>query len=497
MNTERYVRQHIYGAAHRATVGAAGGLIPLVEAELRELAAELLTPGRPGFEITERDGRIELGGVDYRTLVELTLRLTTAHDLRLEISRGKAGGRRELEGLLRAVPWEVYLPRGARIEVRADSRGSRLYHEGLIEECTTVALTEAGLVAANLLPTEEGGAAEAGPAPRAGGDSSRASGRPRLSRPAGADADFRLTVRLESNRVRIELSLVGAPLWRRGYRASFDARAPLREDLAQGAVRSALSFAAGVEEAASPPSFDTLLIPFAGSGTLLFESLIARFGIAPCLFGRSYAFERFAFGAPPSAAWLKERLAKAIAERFASTGRLQAVLIDSHAGAIRAARENLASFERLLRAAGPLPLHCAFRESDVFAAPWSAQLPPAAASLFVPLNPPYGHRLAVGSVDHLYQRIGESLERLAGDLAVTAALRAGDAGGVGRGRGARLERGEGTPRRISGFVLCPTEGAWRRFQNATPAFRKRTLHLGQGGLDIRLCLFAVDPASRK
>jgi len=458
MNTERYVRQHVYGAPHRATVAVAGGLLPVVEEELRELAAGMVTPGRPGFEIAQREGRVELTGVDYRVLVELTLRLKTAHDLLVEIARGKASGRLELEALLRGVPWEAYLPQGGRVEVRADSTGSRLYHEGLIEECAAAALADAGMVAANRSDVE---------------------------------SDFLLTVRLESNRARVELSVAGAPLWRRGYRASFDATAPLREDLAQAAIRSALAFAAGGEEAGSRIVFDALLIPFSGSGTLLFESLMALFEIAPCLFGRAYAFERYAFGAPPSAVWLKERLAKALGERLASTERLRAVLIDSHAGAIKAARANLACFERLLRPAGALPLHCVFRESDVFAAPWATHLPSASASLFVPLNPPYGRRLAVGSVDRLYQRIGESLERLAADLAVTAAPREGDGGEVGRGRGVAFEQAHGSPRRISGFVLCPTEGAWRRFQNATPAFRKRTVHFGQGGLDIRLCLFAA------
>ncbi len=458
MNAERYVRRHIYGAPHRATVAVAGGLLPVVEAELRELAAGIITPGRPGFEIAGREGRVELKGVDYRALVELALRLTTAHDLFLEIARGKASGRLELEAFLREVPWEVYLPPGASVEVRADSKGSKLYHEGLIEECAASALAEAGLQAA---------------------------------KPAGGGKGFPLTVRLESNRVRVELSLAGPPLWRRGYRASFDATAPLREDLAQGAIRSALAFAAGGAAEGSPHVFDTLLIPFSGSGTLLFESLIALFGIAPCLFGRPYAFERFAFGAPPSVPWLKERLAKTVGERFASTDKLHAVLVDSHSGAIRAARENLASFERLLRPAGMLPLRCDVRESDAFAGPWASRLPPAAVSLFVPLNPPYGRRLAVRSVERLYQRIGESLERLALDLGVSAAPRTGDAEEGGKGESVRSERARRSPRRVSGFALCPTEGSWRRFQNATPAFRKRTLHFGQGGLDIRLCLFAA------
>ena len=426
------MRQHIYGAPHLAFVDTAGGLLDVAESELRAIAGEIASrqksPEEP-LRPARRDGGLIVREAEYRALLEVVMRATTLHDIRLEIVKGEAHNPRELDALLAAIPWAAYFPPGSAVEVRADSAASTLYHEGLIEERATVSLVEAGC---SVVPR---GADEG----------------------ASADSAQRLRLTMERNRISVTLSLAGAPLWRRGYRASFSAVAPLREDLAQAAIRSALSQAEGAP--------DALLLPFAGSGTLLFESLIRLFEIPPFLFGRTYAFESFAFGAPPSVDWLRRALREALSarllDRSASAPPFKAVLIDSHSEAVEAAAANWRRFGQV----GNLPVEAAFRDMDAFSAPWGSYLPPEARRLFLPLNPPYGRRLPVSASTGLYRRIGRECEGLARSL--------GAAGGG-----------------LSGFILCPNEASWRSFLESTPSLRKTTSHFGQGGLDIRVCAFA-------
>lgn len=486
MNEERRVRRHVYGALHRAIVTSASGLVEALAEELRELEGALLAPGDRGFALARSEGHIELSQVGYRTLLELTLRLTLAHDLRLQIASGRVASRTELDALLRRTPWALYLPGGARVAVKADSRGSRLYHEGLIEEHAAAALAAAGFAVER---PRVAGAPVPGPAAGPPPSATR-----RDTEPGGAGPQARagvpdrgepqhVLIRVEANRASVELSLAGRPLWQRGYRASFETSAPLREDLAQAAVRAALAFA-GPQDG---PAVEGLLLPFAGSGTLLFESLIALFRIPPALFRRSYSFEQLAFGAPPSIAWLKRRLSEATARRFAASARLQAVLIDSHPPALDSARANLRSFAEQLSGLGAPPFEVTLLDGDVFAKPWATYLPSGVSSLLLPLNPPYGRRMPVASLSRSFRRIGESVERLATDLRAAAFPRAA-------ARSAppvsRTVRPSGSGGRLVGFILCPTEAAWKEFLAATPSLHKSTAHFGQGGLDIRLCAFS-------
>jgi 23S rRNA G2445 N2-methylase RlmL len=320
------------------------------------------------------------------------------------------------------------------------------------------------------------------------------------------------------------LSVAGAPLWRRGYRARLHARAPLREDLAQAAIRAVyIAFppdlpATGTH--AIDPRPQTLFVPFSGTGTFLFEWLLCHFAIAPALFERAYDFQSFAAGVPPSVSWLTRRLAAMTAERLAASGPVRARLVDLSREAMEGARE---SFGRFGDAAGRvLPVSVDWIVGDAFEAPWERFLADAEGDLFIALNPPYGRRLAArasapgGAAEstgdaetpgaaaqgrehrgtaELYRKIGESCEalarawadRAAGTNTARAALPA--ANGV-----SLLATGRGAAR-IRGCILCPSETSWSAFVKATPAFQNRTSHFSQGGIDVRLCVFAA-PAQR-
>ena len=452
MNLERYVRHHILAGRNTVAVDSAAGLVDQVEQELLGLGRKLVTPRSRAevetpvqlplpFRVKSSAGELMLLDVDYRSLLEVVMRATTPSELWLAIAKRRVYNRDELDELLQAVPWRAYFNEGADLLVRADSRSSSLYHEGLIEERVEACLAKEGIAA---------------------------------HRSSGTDETLlRLRLRVIREQLTAEIAFGGLPLWRRGYRASMTATAPLREDLAQGAVRAALG------EAALPVDF--LLIPFAGSGTLLFESLIALLDIPPALLGRPYAFERFAFGAPPSTGWARRKLraefAKRCADSFERGAVLPALLIDRNEKAVAGARRNWERFSSLLeREIGEpegeaaahllkLPVKTEISIGDAFAHPWERFVPRKCRSLFLPLNPPYGLRLKTNPT--FYQQIGRWCEELA-----------------------RSCRTPPVQRKMRGFVLCPDEVTWRSFLRETPGLQKRTTHFGQGGVDVRLCVFS-------
>ncbi len=315
---ERTVKRHIYAPAHRAVAGSGPGFTQETETELRILLDGRITPSRLNPTIAASHGRISIRSVDYRSLIELVLRSTCATDIGMVVGNGTAQSEKELRAVISAVEWRLFFEQGlgARVKVRAEAKASRLYHTGILKDTMSEILVGIGSVES---PDDE-------------------------------NADQEVTLRLTNNRLQIVLSLSGGRLWRRGYRSSLSAVAPLREDLAQAAIRRSLRFADMLPtfSETSSTGFDTILVPFAGSGTLAFESIIALCGVPPFVFRNNshsaassgYAFERFAFGVPPSVAWLKRRLRSRVRDRFSKMETIRVHLIDSYAPACEASTAN-------------------------------------------------------------------------------------------------------------------------------------------------------------
>lgn len=434
MNLERQIKRHLLSRPQEGWIYPAPGCIQALEGELDELLGRLYTPTARMPAAKSLREAIVVRGADYRTLLELASRLVTAQDIGIILARGSVHNREDLTELLDTVRWELFLAAGSETTLRVESHASSLYHEGLMRECVTEQLEKLGA---------------------------------RVVRRAPNGGGLRLRLRIVRNLASVELSLAGEPLWRRGYRGALSAAAPLREDLAQAAIRLALADALPSADPRAAPS--TLLVPFAGSGTLLFEYLIIRYAIPPFVFRSTYAFEHFACGVPPSLGWVKRRLLEDLAEGLARGGRLTARLIDRSGSAAETTEASRREFAGHIAAAGAcgglsagFPLDLEYRTEDVFARPWRAHLPDGVSTVFLPLNPPYGRRLAIRSTDDLYRKIGQACCGLARLL----------------------------PRRgLVGFVLCPGESSWRRFRETATGLATRTSHFSHGGLDIRLCRF--------
>lgn len=484
---ERKIKRFVYGTPHRARVIPAPGFLNETESELVGLLSTRLSP-ESGQPTVRREGStLAVEGAGYRTLTELTMRLLTAQDLRLELYRGEAFGRGGLKKALAGVPFELYIPRGAVCRLKVESTRSLLYHEGLVAELADGFLTGAGY-------TVE----------RRGTEESSVSGGERGSGPAV----FFLHLMLENNVLSVELSLAGEPLYRRGYRVSLSAAAPLREDLAQAAIRSATAFVSG--ESGGRP-FDTLLVPFAGTGTFLFESLMDLWELPPHIFGREFAFTRLVCRREEGYRWLERKLVERVVSRMAGPagaagtdlqldaagtsaqpgaadldGQSEppgtdarpgsfgsdarhlpaAVLTDISESALESARANAGRFFGSIRQAIPDSRFGAddvrFLKSDAAALPWTGLVPERPGTVFVPLNPPFGKRLRESA--GIYAALGRRLSELS----------------------EHLSRLGGS---LYGCILSPDEARWKAFLRAAGRFETRTVHFSHGGLDIRLTLF--------
>lgn len=320
------------------------GLEPLLARELAALGAE---------------PRALAGGVAFAGDVRLAMRsclwLGTASHVLLRLAEFRCRAPSELERKAAKLPWRDWLRANVPMEIRATSRGSRVYHTGLVAERLRSAIAEA-----------------LGATPR---------------EPIAEDeAVARIQARFTRDVCTISLDAASTPLHRRGYRLD-GARAPLREDLAH-----ALVLASGWTPELA------LLDPFCGSGTIAIEAAALARGLAP---GRLR---------PPALRHLALFDERAWGEEVAAAPRPSASAppisgSDRDAGAIAAARDNAAR----AGVADAIELtHAAVTKH-----PWfqTAGTRPERGVLVT--NPPFGRRVSEASkLQTLYQALGHRAARL-------------------------------------------------------------------------------------
>lgn len=342
----------------------APGLEEITAAELRDLRMK-----RP---------RTESGGVSFRgELVDglrANLWLRTATRVLLRVGSFRARTLQDLERLAGQVAWRTILPGGAVVQVRASCARSRIYHSGAAAERIArgiarsmhLSLVEAG---SDWVTLGEPGT----PSPGGGAQSGR-------GKEGAVDAWQRVQVRIHREEVTLSLDASGERLHRRGYRRE-TGKAPLRETLAAALLR-----------AAGWRGRESLVDPFAGSGTLVIEAALLAARIPPGR-RRHFAMEQW----PRLAAGAREALD---AEADARRRPVSLVLAgaDRDAGAVRAARANA-------RRAG-VAEHVSFEQRSL--SEWRLGSPPG----LLVCNPPYGRRLGkAGDLRDLYAALGGLLDR--------------------------------------------------------------------------------------
>jgi 23S rRNA G2445 N2-methylase RlmL len=440
-------------------VKAPPGADELVRAEVARVIADPWLP-RPKesprlVDDAKSGGRIPVDGLTFAGVHELLCRLRTAEDVELVLVRGRATDFGAFEALLAKAGFSKSLPARARVRVTADARGGRLWHEGALRERLAARLCTEGFVA--------GPEAEAGEAPRVEAPMQEKT-QDRIQEPA---RPLIVGARVEGPHVVVTVSLSGRTLGARGYKAVLAANAPLREEQAA----CALGFLGEVvgELAGAPWA---VWVPFAGTGTFGFEAALTRADANVLQATRTLPSAEFAWWSESTWKFLGRRQSAALAhlppvaflERDEETcAHLQA---------------NLAAFEALVaRTAG------ASQDAARAVATWRVEkgdyfdsLPPdeilgiagahPPAWLVLPLNPPYGVRLARGA--RRYERIAARAREIRSLL------------------GARVSG-------VAGVLLCASEEDWSDALRALgPKAHAGTRHFTQGGLDVRCLAFRLD-----
>jgi len=176
------------------------------------------------------------------------LNLRTANRVLLRIRSFYAADFRQLEKSLRDVPWELYLPAGAKTRIHATSRQSRLYHKDAVAERIRKSISSR--FAQNRFP--------------------------QAPDPAPADT-LQIFVRMSQNDVILSVDSSGELLHKRGTKPH-SAKAPLRETIAAAALM--LAGYTGAEP---------LIDPMCGSGSFSLEAALMAQQIPPG-WNRKFAF---------------------------------------------------------------------------------------------------------------------------------------------------------------------------------------------------------------
>lgn len=371
MTTEadaRRIKRQLHAQPQTLKIHCGRGLRGIAKAELQRLldnaAQSHKFPPCIDPEGVDQGGAIVVANIGFRNALELALRCSTAKEILLDVGSGRADTAKNAQKVLKNVPWSFLLKDGECIALRVSSLRSRLFHERAFKETAAKMLTGLGYD----IKGQEA-------------------------------ARTIIDLRLVDNSLNIAISIPGAHLPHRGYKAALKALAPMREDLAAAGVEAARLLALAVHGDAWRPS--RIVAPFAGSGTLGFEATRGFLKVAPGLFRDDWAF----LDAPCAPAKTVTHVLDALRERVdAAALSSPIVFIENDAAVCAGLRLNCASFNARLVAQGIPAIAFDILEQDVFTvetASWGGQ------SLFIAINPPYGIRLEDrGSAQKTYKKLG-------------------------------------------------------------------------------------------
>ncbi len=307
-----------------------------------------------GYEITKvEDGKVTFAG-DAEAICRANIFLRTAERVLLKAGSFHAETYDELFEGIRALPWEVYLPKDAKFWVtKASSIKSKLFSPSDIQRIVKKAIVEKMKEYYDIEWFKETG------------------------------AEYPVRIFLMKDEVLVTIDTTGDSLHKRGYR-TMGGLAPISETLAASLIQL------------TPWHADRILVdPFCGSGTFAIEAALMAAGIAPGM-NRHFTAQ----------AWknlIDEKLWK---EAFEEAGDMVDLSVetdiqayDIDAGVLRSARENAkrAGVDRMIH----------FQQRSV------EQLRHPKKYGFIITNPPYGERMEdKKDLPKLYQQIGEAFQNL-------------------------------------------------------------------------------------
>ncbi|MBN2694092.1 hypothetical protein JXR93_05475 [bacterium] len=226
MDFEKQIKRHIHAQQHSFFMITPVGFENIGKEELSKLNIE---------------SNVEVGGVEFIGKLEdfykATLYSRVATRFLMRVKSFKSDSLGPFFKNILSIKWEYYLKNDSTVFFHVTSRGSKLYHQRMLEEKFRDALSEYSNLNSMNLNFET------------------------------QDSEFEIKngvtiyLRLEDDRATISIDLSGAPNFKRGYR-KFISDAPIRENLASGLL---LNFWKNREK----PFLDLMC----GSGTFTLEAI--------------------------------------------------------------------------------------------------------------------------------------------------------------------------------------------------------------------------------
>ena len=369
----------------------------------KEVLSRIATPFQKyKFEpkVTLLKSTVKVHRCDWRQGLELMLRLNTAHDVEWMILESKCNQWSEVDAILERIPWEEIIPdKSLPIHVTADVSNGFTSASGKLRD--------------NLC---------------------KISGLKHVSE----GAIFRFKIELRSDFLRVSVSLCGDPLYKRGYKAKLTALAPLPEHQAAACASWPLELMSPEEK------IKNIYIPFAGSGTLGFESLIVMAGTGSGAFSRPFSCDLFPCTSRATMSFFRKKLS----EQFNKTEYPQIIFNELNQESSETLEENAKLFLKDGR-------------YEIVRGDFFDCIPKFSSSgpLLILLNPPFGERLARNStISNLYRRIGKHLRAFY----------------------------EVYGNSIIGGCLCPDSQTWKNFIAELRTDCIETHHFTHGGKEMRL-----------
>jgi putative N6-adenine-specific DNA methylase len=268
------------------------GLEPFLQQEILTILQ------RP--EMSLRGNRVHVPNMTQTQLFECCLRLGCATQISVPLLDKplQCRGFAELERKLQQLPWNNWISNEKlSFQVQVSCQKSRLYHTAAIAERIQRVLSTV------VFPSADEGPVVA------------------------------LQAQLHRDQLQLFLDARSFPLHQRGYRLE-TGKAPLREDLAY-----AMLWSAGLH------SFDAVLDPFCGSGTLVLEAAAMLNGLPP---GRLHDAPFYGTFLQNDKLWttLKEKRYPCRPVRVAGSDRDAGVIKSAQANAVRAGVEDLVTLQQ-------------------------------------------------------------------------------------------------------------------------------------------------------
>jgi 23S rRNA G2445 N2-methylase RlmL len=449
-NSEKKIKKNIYGKPQAVKAIFPPGFGDTALDEIQSILGSLWFQHKYTSKFSLLKNAIRIDNIHLFAITELLMRSQCLTDVRLIIFEGGASGISAFVKKCRDINWGFYLNKNMSVKIKVDSVASRAFHETGLREILGGIVVE---YVAEIVHGED------------------------------TDETTIMYADLYKDRLTLSISLAGSALYKRGYRGTLSASAPLREDAAACCIRKSLQFAKNQNIDFAP---NTVIVPFSGTGTFAFEYLLSHFHFSPALLPREYALQEMPLFREDNFNFLLKKARENCLLPSVSIADENPVLsdathvycIDNSANANTAFLENLQIFKSAILTRDfslpndLLPLNSesneplypdSFFQIDITQLLSKEQM--SVGNIFMPLNPPYGLRL------------GKTLDSIA--LYKNIATKINEISTI-----VQKEK-----KNLLGFILCPNEEMWSAFCKTLRCLKMETYHFTQGGIDIRVCQF--------